>query len=97
VDNEMKALQIERVDGGYGVLAEPRPAVVEVLRAVGEPHAGQVEGDTAQVAGRKLVEHPSVQEGRRRDALHAEDRLAVSGLPDEAGQAGGGERAARGT
>ena len=29
--------------------------------------------------------------------MHAEDRLAVSGLTHEAGQAGGGEGAARGT
>jgi len=43
VDDEMKALQLERVDGGHRALAEPRPGVVEVLRAVGEPQAGQGE------------------------------------------------------
>jgi len=31
------------------------------------------------------------------DAMHAEDRLAVSGLTHEAGHTGGGEGAARGT
>ena len=39
----MKVLESESVHGGHAVLPEPGPGVVEALRAVGEPQAGQVE------------------------------------------------------
>jgi len=37
VDDKMKVLQLERVDGGCAVATEPGPRVVEVFRPVGEP------------------------------------------------------------
>lgn len=50
----------------------------------------------AQSARGQLVEHLEVQKARCRDAVHAQDRLAVSGLAHKAGQTVGGESAARG-
>ena len=53
VHDEVEAVEPERVDRRAREPAEPGPGVVEVLRAVGEPEAGEVERDPAQAAPRR--------------------------------------------
>jgi hypothetical protein len=87
VDDEMEAVQSERVDRSGAKPPQPGPRIVEVGRARRRAEAGKVEGHAAQTPCGQFREDLSVQEARRRHAVKAHDGSSLAFLSDEAGHA----------
>jgi hypothetical protein len=96
VDDEVAALEAERVDRLPGPARQPRPRVIEVLGAVGETEPGKVEGDGAKPLARERRHHLAVEERARRDAVEEDHGGARALLADEASRPAGVEAAPRG-
>jgi len=95
VHDEVKAIEVERVDRGAGPAAVARPGVVEVVGPRRQAEARQVEGHAAQPPRGQLVEHLAVEERRGGHAVDAHHGVSVARLPHERRHAGGLEPAAR--
>ena len=92
VDDEVAALDLQGVDRGTGPGGEAAPGVVEAAGALGQPQAGEVEGDAAQAAGGEQRHDLAVEEAADGDAVNQDHRLAVATVEREAADAGRLER-----
>lgn len=88
MDDQMTALDPEGVDGLFEPVREAAPAVVEVLRALGEAEARKIDRDRAQSRLGERRDHLAIKEGARRDPVQEQDRWAVALLTDEAAHSG---------
>ena len=93
MNDQVAAIDLERIDGLAEPLGEPRPRVVETLGAVREPEAGKVKRGRTQALIRKRPDHLAVGERARRNPVNEHDVRARAVLADEAPHAAGLEAA----
>src|SRR5206468_1494953 len=96
VDDEVAALDPERVDRLAGPPSEPRPRVVEALGTVGEAEPGEVECNRPQPLIGDRRDHLPIEERARWNPVEQHDRRAPPLLANEARHAAGLEAASGG-
>ena len=95
MDDEMAAIDLEGVDRRSRPPGQSRPRVVESLRALGQPEAREIEGDSAQALVGEHGQDLAVEERARRHAVQADDVRATALLADESDRSRPPRRPAR--
>src|SRR5215475_10006317 len=71
----MESVDFQCIDGGQAEPPEPRPGVVVPWRSLGQPEAGEIDGDSPQAMRSEFAEDLAVAERRAQHAVKAQHRL----------------------